>query len=86
MTLVADIKRSRLEFERLIDQIQDDYTEQEEELERLWDFIEELRDFKPEIHSGRQQDPQDDVPDVMEVETFVLFQEDAAELMKGRNQ
>lgn len=57
------------------------YTEQAAEIERLTAFIEELRDYKPEIHSGRQHDPQDDVPDVIEAETFLLFQEDATTLL-----
>mgnify|MGYP000229537861 CR=1 FL=1 len=52
-------------------------TEQAETIERLTAFIEELRDYKPEIHSGRMSDPQDDVPDVMEAEVFITFQEDA---------
>lgn len=56
-------------------------TEQAATIERMTAFIEELRDYKPEIHSGRQHDPQDDVPDVIEAETFLLFQEDATTLL-----
>ena len=59
----------------------DALTEQAAEIERLTAFIEELRDYKPEIHSGRMADPQDDVPDVIEAETFLLFQEDATTLL-----
>ena len=46
-------------------------------IDRLTVFIEELRDYKPEIHSGRMSDPQDDVPDVIEADVFLTFQEDA---------
>ena len=56
-------------------------TEQAAVIDRLRGFIEELRDYKPEIHSGRMADPQDDVPDMMEAETFLLFQEDATALL-----
>lgn len=55
----------------------DALTEQAATIERLTAFIEELRDYKPEIHSGRQQDPQDDVPDIMEADVFLAFQDDA---------
>ena len=54
-------------------------TEQAAEIERLRDYLEELRDYKPDIHSGRtSQDPRDDVPDVIEADVFLTFQEDAA--------
>jgi hypothetical protein len=59
----------------------DTITEQAAEIERLRGFIEELRDYKVEIYSGRQHDPQDDVPDMMEAETFLLFQDDATALL-----
>ena len=59
----------------------DKITEQAATIERMTAFIEELRDYKPEIHSGRMADPQDDVPDVIEAETFLLFQEDATTLL-----
>ena len=51
-------------------------------INRLTEFIEELRDFVPDIHSGRtSQDPRDDVPDVMDADVFLLFQEDAIEAL-----
>lgn len=65
----------------VINSCADALTEQAAEIERLTAFIEELRDYKPEIHSGRMADPQDDVPDVIEAETFLLFQEDATDLL-----
>ena len=58
-------------------EITDALTEQAAEIDRMTAFIEELRDYKPEIHSGRQQDPQDDAPDVMEADVFLSFQDDA---------
>ena len=54
------------------------------EIERLTSFIEEVRDFKPEIHSGRMADPQDDVPDVIEADVFLTFQEDAKAALEAK--
>ena len=54
------------------------------EIDRLTAFIEELRDYKPEIHSGRMADPQDDVPDVIEADVFLTFQEDAKAALEAK--
>jgi hypothetical protein len=48
-------------------------------------FIEELRDHKPEVISGRCRDPQDDVPDLMPLDEFAAFQADAEKLV-GKKQ
>ena len=54
------------------------------EVERLKGFAEEVRDYKPEIHSGRMSDPQDDVPDVIEADVFLTFQEDATAALEAK--
>ena len=43
-------------------------------------FVEEVRDYRPDMISGRAHDPQDEVPDMIEANTFYAFQEDAAKL------
>ena len=53
---------------------------------RLVGFIEEVRDYKATVISGRHngnRDPQDDLDDMMPLDEFVAFQDDAAMLMKG---
>jgi hypothetical protein len=47
----------------------------------LVSFIEELRDHKPEVISGRRRDPQDDTDDLMPVNEFEAFQADAEKLV-----
>ena len=49
----------------------------------LTGFVEEVRDHKPEVISGRARDPQDDVDDMMPVGEFYAFQTDA-EAIVGR--
>lgn len=44
-------------------------------------FIEELRDHKPEVISGRRRDPQDDQDDLMPLPEFEAFQADAEKLV-----
>jgi hypothetical protein len=53
------------------------------ENEALTGFIEELRDHKPTIHSGRHKsgDPAWDEDDVMPVDEFTVFQDDAEKLI-----
>ena len=43
-------------------------------------FVEEVRDYRPDVISGRAHDPQDEAPDMIEADTFYAFQEDAAKL------
>lgn len=43
-------------------------------------FVEEVRDYRPDVISRRAHDPQDEVPDMIEADTFYAFQEDAAKL------
>lgn len=47
-------------------------------------FVEELRDHRPEVISGRRRDPQDDTPDMMPVDEFEAFQADAETLIGKR--
>lgn len=44
-------------------------------------FVVDVRDYKPEVISGRSRDPQDDVPDLIEADTFYAFQADAEALI-----
>jgi hypothetical protein len=44
-------------------------------------LIEELRDHKPEVISGRRRDPQDDTDDLMPLNEFEAFQADAEALV-----
>jgi len=50
--------------------------------EKVAVFLEELRDFKPDVISGRAPDPQDDVDDLTPFYIFEAFQSDAADLLK----
>ena len=47
-----------------------------------YDLLAELQDFKPTVTYGRAPDPQDSVDDLMPVNEFEAFQEDAAKLLK----
>lgn len=49
--------------------------------EALTAFIEEVRDFKPTVFSGRAPDPQDSLDDMMPLPEFEAFQEDAEALV-----
>ena len=54
-------------------------------LERLmdaYDLLSELVNHKPTVISGRKPDPQDDVDDLMPVNEFEAFQDDAVKLLK----
>ena len=44
-------------------------------------FIEEVRDFRPDVISGRAHDPQDDLDDMMLVDQFYALQEDAEQII-----
>jgi hypothetical protein len=44
-------------------------------------FVEEVRDHKPEVISGRRRDPQDDTDDLMPLPEFEAFQADAEKLV-----
>jgi hypothetical protein len=50
----------------------------------LLGFIEEVRDHKPEVISGRRRDPQDDTDDLMPLPEFEAFQADAEKLIGKR--
>ena len=53
-------------------------------LDALIGFVEELRDHKPEVISGRHngnRDPQDDTDDLMPLNEFEAFQADAEALV-----
>ena len=44
-------------------------------------FIEEVRDCRPDLISGRARDPQDDVADMIEADVLLAFQADAEALI-----
>ncbi len=48
-------------------------------------FIEEVRDHRPDVISGRRRDPQDDTDDLMPLPEFEAFQADAEKLI-GKKQ
>lgn len=50
-------------------------------LDALIGFVEEVRDHKPEVISGRRRDPQDDTDDLMPLNEFEVFQADAEALV-----
>jgi hypothetical protein len=50
-------------------------------LDALIGFVEEVRDHKPEVISGRRRDPQDDTDDLMPLDEFEAFQADAEALV-----
>lgn len=53
-------------------------------LDALIGFIEELRDHRPEVISGRRRDPQNDQDDLMPLGEFEAFQADAETLIGKR--
>jgi hypothetical protein len=50
-------------------------------LDALIGFVEDVRDHKPEVISGRRRDPQDDTDDLMPLDEFEAFQADAEALV-----
>lgn len=52
------------------------------EIDRLRAFVEEVRDCKPEVHSGQAPDPKDTVDDMIAAEWFTDLQADAVEALK----
>ena len=54
------------------------------ERDALQAFAEEVRDAKPEIHSGQAHDPQDTMPDMVDAEWFETWQDDANTLLNEK--
>lgn len=44
-------------------------------------FVEEVRDCRPDVISGRRRDPQDDAPDMIDAEVLWTLQADATALV-----
>ncbi len=53
-------------------------------IEALEAFAEDVRDFTPEVISGRRHDPQNDVPDTMPVDEFYAFQAEAEAIVGAK--
>lgn len=52
--------------------------------EELIGFLEEVRDFKPTVLSGKDtSDPQRDMDDMMPLGEFLVLQDDAKAMLKG---